>query len=325
MQWVAVAASRAERPVIEVAEGDLPGALAAAIEDPRRLEVRDAAGLDGLEPWLTGQPDLAVSLVASDPRPLQRRAARVRGRGHGRSGRRRRGPEAVARLRAHGRRERRASRRSRGEVDPDARFARHRVPYRCRSRSTRRSRPTSSTHRSAARPSPTSSRNGSISRCRRPRTSTRRRGPAWRRWPPVAVRAPLEECPRGRRPRSVVRRDRAAADRGPREDGGDGVALDLDALADARPRVQHRDRRDSSGRGLRLRSATSSRSDRPSSSARSSSGNSSCRSVGRRRPAIRRTRPSSRSCARCIRRSSRSSTGGRTRSCARPMSRRCPC
>ncbi len=64
------AGSGAERPVIEVAEGDLPGALAAAIEDPRRLEVRDAAGLDGLEPWLAGQPDLSVSLVASDPRPI---------------------------------------------------------------------------------------------------------------------------------------------------------------------------------------------------------------------------------------------------------------
>ena len=63
------AGSGADRPVIEIAEGDLPAALAAAIEDPRRLEVRDVAGLDGLEPWLASQPELAVSLVASDPRP----------------------------------------------------------------------------------------------------------------------------------------------------------------------------------------------------------------------------------------------------------------
>ena len=94
------AGSGADRPVIEVAEGDLPAALAAAIEDPRRLEVRDVAGLDGLEPWLASQPELAVSLVASDPRPrhgepLAFAVAGADGRVVVADG-----PEAVARLRA---------------------------------------------------------------------------------------------------------------------------------------------------------------------------------------------------------------------------------
>ena len=94
------AGSGSERPVIEVAQGDLPGALAAAIEDPQRLEVRDAAGLDGLEPWLSGQPDLAVSLVASDPRPLQGEPLAFAVAGTDGRVVVAEGPEAVARLRA---------------------------------------------------------------------------------------------------------------------------------------------------------------------------------------------------------------------------------
>ena len=39
-----------------VAAGDLAGALAAAIADPARIEVRDEAGIDDLEPWLLAQP-----------------------------------------------------------------------------------------------------------------------------------------------------------------------------------------------------------------------------------------------------------------------------
>ena len=59
-----------DRPMVEVAVGDLPAALAATVEDPRRLEVRDAEGLADIPAWMATQPDLAVALVASDPRPL---------------------------------------------------------------------------------------------------------------------------------------------------------------------------------------------------------------------------------------------------------------
>jgi len=52
-----------------VAAGDLPGALAAAITDPGRIEVRDDAGVDELEPWLLAQPALGAALQLDDPRP----------------------------------------------------------------------------------------------------------------------------------------------------------------------------------------------------------------------------------------------------------------
>jgi DNA polymerase-1 len=55
---------------IAVAAGDLPGALAAAIEDPGRIEVVDAAGVEGLAPWLRGQVAVGTGLVVDDPRPL---------------------------------------------------------------------------------------------------------------------------------------------------------------------------------------------------------------------------------------------------------------
>jgi DNA polymerase-1 len=48
---------------------DLPTALAQAILDPGRIEVRGADGIDELEPWLTGQAAIGVSLLADDPRP----------------------------------------------------------------------------------------------------------------------------------------------------------------------------------------------------------------------------------------------------------------
>jgi DNA polymerase I len=48
---------------------DLPAALAAAIVDPGRIEVIDAARVPDLEPWLVGQPAVGVSLVQDDPRP----------------------------------------------------------------------------------------------------------------------------------------------------------------------------------------------------------------------------------------------------------------
>jgi DNA polymerase-1 len=49
--------------------GDLPTALAAAIVDPGRIEVRGADRIDDLSAWLTAQPLVGASLVADDPRP----------------------------------------------------------------------------------------------------------------------------------------------------------------------------------------------------------------------------------------------------------------
>jgi DNA polymerase I len=52
-----------------VTAGDLPAALAAAIADPARIEVRDEAGIDDLEPWLSAQPAIGAALQLDDPRP----------------------------------------------------------------------------------------------------------------------------------------------------------------------------------------------------------------------------------------------------------------
>ena len=49
--------------------GDLPTALAAAIVDPGRIEVRGADGIEDLRAWLTAQPLVGAALVADDPRP----------------------------------------------------------------------------------------------------------------------------------------------------------------------------------------------------------------------------------------------------------------
>jgi DNA polymerase-1 len=49
--------------------GDLPTALAAAIVDPGRVEVRGTDRIDDLEPWITAQPAVGVALIADDPRP----------------------------------------------------------------------------------------------------------------------------------------------------------------------------------------------------------------------------------------------------------------
>jgi DNA polymerase-1 len=48
---------------------DLPTALAQAIVDPGRIEVRGADRIDDLEPWLAAQPAVGVSLLLDDPRP----------------------------------------------------------------------------------------------------------------------------------------------------------------------------------------------------------------------------------------------------------------
>jgi len=49
--------------------GDLPTALAAAIVDPGRIEVRGADRIADLADWVVAQPVLGASLVADDPRP----------------------------------------------------------------------------------------------------------------------------------------------------------------------------------------------------------------------------------------------------------------
>ncbi|MBA2718342.1 MAG: hypothetical protein H0U52_03725, partial [Chloroflexi bacterium] len=48
---------------------DLPGALAAAIADPMRIEVRGPDRIAELTDWIAAQPAVGVSLVADDPRP----------------------------------------------------------------------------------------------------------------------------------------------------------------------------------------------------------------------------------------------------------------
>jgi DNA polymerase I len=60
-------AARTERS-FEPAD-DLPTALAQAILDPGRIEVRGADRISDLEPWLVAQPAVGVSLLLDDPRP----------------------------------------------------------------------------------------------------------------------------------------------------------------------------------------------------------------------------------------------------------------
>ncbi len=57
-----------ERPVVEPTD-DLPAALAAAMLDPGRIELRGAGEIGELEGWLREQASVGASLVADDPRP----------------------------------------------------------------------------------------------------------------------------------------------------------------------------------------------------------------------------------------------------------------
>ena len=63
-------AVEARAEAIAAASGDLPGALAAAIVDPGRIEVVEEGGVAGLETWLRAQPAVGTGLVVDDPRPL---------------------------------------------------------------------------------------------------------------------------------------------------------------------------------------------------------------------------------------------------------------
>lgn len=64
------AAVEARAEAIAMATGDLPGALAAAVVDPGRIERADEARVATLEPWLREQEEVGVALIADDPRPL---------------------------------------------------------------------------------------------------------------------------------------------------------------------------------------------------------------------------------------------------------------
>ncbi len=63
-------AVEARAEALAAASGDLPGALAAAIVDPGRIELADEARVATLEPWLRDQESVGVALVVDDPRPL---------------------------------------------------------------------------------------------------------------------------------------------------------------------------------------------------------------------------------------------------------------
>jgi len=58
-----------ESPAAPALIEDLPLALAAAIEDPSRIELHDEAGVDALAPWLAAQPSIGVGYLLDDPRP----------------------------------------------------------------------------------------------------------------------------------------------------------------------------------------------------------------------------------------------------------------
>jgi DNA polymerase-1 len=66
----AEARAEARAEVVAAAEGNLPAALVAALEDPGRLEITGGSGVAGLEPWLRAQPAVGVALVLDNPRPL---------------------------------------------------------------------------------------------------------------------------------------------------------------------------------------------------------------------------------------------------------------
>jgi len=48
---------------------DLPLALAAAIDDPSRIELHDEGGVGALAPWISAQPAIGVGYLLDDPRP----------------------------------------------------------------------------------------------------------------------------------------------------------------------------------------------------------------------------------------------------------------
>ncbi len=63
-------AAEARAEYVAVEAGDLPAALAAAINDPGRIEVVGLDGVPALEPWLRAQAAVGTGLVLDNPRPL---------------------------------------------------------------------------------------------------------------------------------------------------------------------------------------------------------------------------------------------------------------
>ncbi len=316
-------AVEARAEALAAATGDLPGALAAAIVDPGRIEVADEARVASLEPWLRGQEAVGVALVVDDPRPLAGTPLSIAVAGA--DGRVVAADGAAASVALRHLLERLGTPLVGHEVKPllTARFAeepdarahpgRVRHPDRRLPRQRRAPGPEDRRRRrGAAGPRP-AARGGrpAADRHRRPRGALGPRRPSL-----AGAGAPR----RGRR--APVRRDRAAAGPDPRPDGGGrgspwtGTRWPPSS-ASSRPRSS----------GWRPRStrpsATSSRSDPRSSWARSCSWSWGCPRAARRRPATPPTRPSWRSCAASTRSSSRCWTGGSTRSCARPTWRRC--
>ena len=161
---------------------DLPTALAAAIVDPGRIEVRGADGVADLEAWLAAQPAVGVALLLDDPRPRRGTPAGARrrrpGRSRGRRGRARRPPTRCAGSSNGWPRRSSATRSSRSSSQGSRTIRTQRTS---RSPSTPRSPPTSSTRRCAARRSRTSSPRRSTRSCRRRPSCRPRPGPGSRR------------------------------------------------------------------------------------------------------------------------------------------------
>ena len=97
---------------------DLPTALAQAIVDPGRIEVRGPDRIADLEPWLAAQPAVGVALLQDDPRP--RRGTPLALAVAGTDGRvvAADGAEAADALRRLLERLRHAARRARGQAAP---------------------------------------------------------------------------------------------------------------------------------------------------------------------------------------------------------------
>ena len=304
--------------------GDLPGALAAAIVDPGRIELADDGARGDARTVAARAGRGRRGARRRRPTPARRDAAVARGRRRGRPGRRGGRCRGIDRPAAPPGGRRGAPRRPRRQAAAHrAVRARTARPRRSTSPSTPRSPPTSSTPRCGHRRSPTSSPSASTSSCRRrPPASRPPPSRASRRCRRVAVRPSLEQALRDdgvdrlfaeiELPLIPILARMEAA----------GIALDQEALGGPGARVRGRDH---AARGRDLRRRRPPVHDRlaqaagrhPVRRARPA------RRAARRRPATRPTPPSSRSCAASTRSSSPSSTGGSTRSCARRTSRRC--
>ena len=305
-----------------MAAGDVPGALAAAIADPGRIEVVDAAGVAGLEPWLRAQEVVGTGLVLDDPRPLAGIPLALAVSGPDGRVVAAEGPDASNALRHLLER-------------IDARLVGHEVKplltMRFAESADADPTPIAFDTQIAAYLVNAALRAQKIADVVGERLDLVM-PPAAAGLSPVAiaglealgslaVKASLEEALRAdgvdrlfaeiELPLIPILARMEAA----------GIALDRDALR--RSRSSSRPRSRGSSARSSTPSATSSRSAAPSSWARSCSSSWACPRAARRRPATRPTRACSRSCAASTRSSSRSSSGGSSPSCARPTWRRC--